>query len=90
MNPAGTDGQRYLMVKVGVEAEKAKTLARLDLLRPAAVDAVISHLSEQPVERLVDVAQRDSLKAEIQSRFDEMLGDDGPLSRIYFTQYVLQ
>ena len=90
VNPAGTDGRRYLMIKVGVEAESEKTLARLDELKPAAVDAVIGLLSAQPVERLVDITKRDSIKAEVHARFDEMLGEDGPLSRIYFTQYVMQ
>jgi len=90
VNPRGTDGRRYFMVKVGVEAEDAKTLARLDVLRPAAVDAVIGLLSEQSVETLTDITKRDSLKTQILDRFNEMLGEEGPVSRIYFTQYVLQ
>lgn len=90
VNPRGTDGRRYLMVKVGVEAQDAKTLSRLDVLRPAAVDAVIELLSAQPVETLTDITRRDSLKAQILDQFNEMLGEDGPVSRIYFTQYVLQ
>ncbi len=78
------------MVKVGVEAEDAKTLGRLDVLRPAAIDAVIGLLSEQSVETLTDITKRDSLKTQILDRFNEMLGEEGPVSRIYFTQYVLQ
>lgn len=90
INPQGTDGRRYLMVKIGVEAEEAATLSRLDLLRPAAVDAVIDYMGAQPVPRLADITYRDTLKAEILDRFNAMLGDDGPVTRIYFTQYVLQ
>lgn len=90
INPQGTDGRRYLMVKIGVEAEESATLARLDLLRPAAVDAVIDYMGAQPVDRLADIVYRDTLKAEIIDRFNAMLGEDGPVTRIYFTQYVLQ
>ena len=67
INPADTDGRRYLMIKIGVEAEDAETLARLS-----------------------DITKRDSLKTEILDRFNRMLGEDGPVTRIYFTQFVLQ
>ncbi len=90
VNPRGTDGRRYLMVKVGVEAEDAGTLKRLDALKPAATDAIIGMLSAQSVGVLGDITRRDSLKAELRARFNDMLGDDGPVSRVYFTQYVLQ
>jgi len=90
INPADTDGRRYLMIKIGVEAEDAETLARLDILRPAAVDAVVGLMSAQSVARLSDITKRDSLKTEILDRFNRMLGEDGPVTRIYFTQFVLQ
>ncbi|WP_412069063.1 flagellar basal body-associated protein FliL [Rubrivirga sp. IMCC43871] len=90
VNPKGTGGRRYLMVKLGVEAEEAETLARLDELQPAAVDAVLQLLSAETVERLSDITLRDSLKDEIRTRFNTMLGEDGPVTRVYFTQYVLQ
>ena len=90
VNPRGTDGRRYLMIKVGIEAEEAKTLTRIDELRPAAVDAIIDLMSAQPVEVLGDITQRDALKAELLARLNRMLGKDGPVTRVYFTQYVLQ
>ena len=90
VNPRGTDGRRYLMVKVGAEAAEAATLERLDALRPAATDAVINLLTSRTVEELSDIARRDSLKEEVRTRFNEILGEDGPVTRVYFTQYVLQ
>ena len=90
VNPMGTDGRRYLMIKIGVEADDAETLTRLDEMSPAATDAVIGLMSALPVSRLSDISQRDSLKEGIRARFNEILGDDGPVTRVYFTQYVLQ
>ena len=90
VNPLGTDGRRYLMIKIGVEADDAKTLARLDEMGPAATDAVIGLMSALPVSQLSDIARRDSLKEDIRLRFNQILGDDGPVTRVYFTQYVLQ
>ena len=90
VNPKGSDGRRYFMVRVGVEAESQKTLDRLGELGPAATDAVITLMAAMTVEELADISQRDALKDALKDRFDGMLGDDGPVSRIYFTQYVLQ
>lgn len=90
INPRGTSGQRYLMIKVGVEAEEEATLERLGDLSPAARDAVLTLLASQTVSELSDVTRRDSLKAEILDSFNRILGDDGPITQVYFTQFVLQ
>lgn len=90
VNPLDTDGRRYLMVKLGIEAEDQKTLDRLDEMSPAVTDAVIGLMGGLRVEELANVARRDTLKEEIRITFNQMLADDGPVTRIYFTQYVLQ
>lgn len=90
VNPRDTDGRRYFMIRVGVEAEDQKTLDRLGELGPATTDAIIDLMSKKTVEELSDIAQRDSLKDSVRDRFNTILGEDGPVSRIYFTQYVLQ
>jgi len=90
INPRGTGGRRYLMTRVGVEAAEAKTLERLDVLGPAARDAILETLSRRSVEELGDITRRDSLKQDIRSALNDILGEDGPVTRVYFTQYVLQ
>ncbi len=90
VNPMGTDGRRYLMVKVGAEAKDVGTLERLDEMSPAATDAVIDLLSGLRVDELTDIGRRDSLKESIRTRFNDILGKDGQVTRVYFTQYVLQ
>lgn len=90
VNPRDTDGRRYFMIRVGVEAENQKTLDRLGELGPATTDAIIDLMSKKTVDELADIAKRDSLKDSVRDRFNAMLGEDGPVSRIYFTQYVLQ
>ena len=90
VNPRGTDGRRYLMVKVGAEAEDVATLDRLTVLGPAATDAVIGLLARRSVAELADITRRDSLKEEVRLAFNGLLGEDGPVTRVYFTQYVLQ
>lgn len=90
INPRDSNGRRYLMAKIGVEAESEKTLARLEELGPAARDAILTILASQSSQQLGDITRRDSLKQEVRGALNGLLGDDGSVSRIYFTQFVLQ
>lgn len=90
INPRGTNGRRFLMVKVGVEAPKQKTLDALERRMPVTTDRVIEIFGGLGVGELTDITRRDSLKARVQEAVDGVLGEDGPVSRVYFTQYVLQ
>ena len=90
VNPHGSDGRRYFMLRVGVEAEDQKTLDRFGDLTPAATDAIITLMAGRTVEELADISQRDALKDALKDQFNGLLGDDGPITRVYFTQYVLQ
>jgi flagellar protein FliL len=90
INPRGTGGRRYLMAKLGVEAEDEETLDRMGELGPASLDAVLTVLGSQTVDQLSDISRRDSLKGAIRDALNGVLGDDGPVTRVYFTQYVLQ
>ena len=90
VNPRDTDGRRYFMIRVGVEAEDQKTLDRLGELGPATTDAIIGLISEMTVDELADITLRDQIKDAVRDRFNAILGEDGPVTRIYFTQYVLQ
>lgn len=90
VNPRGSEGRRYMMLKLGVEAEEAETLEVLATRKPAVTDAVIDVIATQSARELDDITRRDSLKEAIRTRFNEILGEEGEVSRLYFTQYVLQ
>lgn len=90
VNPRGSNGRRFLMVKVGVETETQETIDRLEEVMPVTVDRAIAIFSALDVRELTDISRRDSLKDAVQTSIDEILGDNGPVSRVYFTQYVLQ
>ena len=55
-----------------------------------ARDAILTILASQSSQQLSDITRRDSLKQEVRSALNGLLGDDGSVSRIYFTQFVLQ
>jgi flagellar FliL protein len=89
VNPAGTEGLRYLMVNVGFESAKPKVLEEVTTKEVAVRDAILKILSEKTVPQLADIALRDSLKIEIRDTVNVILSD-GQVDRLYFTQYVLQ
>ena len=89
VNPAGTDGQRYLMVNLGLESSKASVLEELETKEVVVRDRVLRLLSQRSVEELADIGQREPLKDELRGAINRVL-ENGEVSRLYFTQYVLQ
>ncbi len=89
VNPAGSQGQRYLMVNVGFESQQEKALEALTAKEVAVRDAVLDILSKKTVDQLAAIGFRDSLKTEIRDTVNVILGPD-QIDRLYFTQYVLQ
>ena len=88
VNPAGTDGSRYLMLNLAFEGSE-EAIATLKAREVVVKDRVLSHLSGQTMERLSRFAARDTLKQELRARVNGVLGEHA-VSRLYFTQYVLQ
>jgi flagellar FliL protein len=88
VNPAGSGGRRYLMVDLALEAADEATIEEITSREVVLRDAVVAILAAQTVEELASIADRTALKDSIQSRVNEIL--EGEVSRLYFTQYVLQ
>jgi flagellar FliL protein len=88
VNPAGTNGQRLLLVSLGVDVgseEEYNTLVSKEFL---VKDVVISTLSEKTMNLLGRVGTKDSLKVEI----SEKLANTIPsikVNQIYFSKYVI-
>ena len=89
VNPAGTDGQRYLLVNAGFEMKDPATVEELGTREIVVRDAIVSILSRMTVPELSDVGRRGVLKEEIREAVNETLRE-GEVTRFYFTQYVLQ
>lgn len=88
-NPAGSGGQRYLMIKVGLEAAEAKVLEELGTKSIVVKETILGKLSAQTVEDLADIGKRDQIKEEVRGALNSILSE-GEISRLYFTEYVLQ
>lgn len=89
VNPKGTSGTRYLSTSVGIEVPSATLVERLRAQDLKVRDMLISVLSSKTVPQLNDPSEREAMRAEIQKRISQMLGNE-PLSAVYFVDYVMQ
>ncbi|AEN74015.1 flagellar basal body-associated protein FliL [Rhodothermus marinus SG0.5JP17-172] len=89
VNPAGTDGTRYLMINLGLESAKGDVLEELKEKEIVVRDTVLKLLGQRTVEELADISLRAQLKKELREAVNGIL-QKGKIDRVYFTQYVLQ
>ncbi|ARA94765.1 MAG: flagellar basal body protein FliL [Bacteroidetes bacterium] len=89
VNPAGTEGTRYLMISLGLEAPSAEVFAEISRKDIVVRDTVLKILGTRTVQELSQIESRDRLKTELRSAINGVL-TEGEISRLYFTQFVLQ
>ena len=89
VNPAGTNGKRYLMVNLGLESQDAATLEEVTARDVVVRDTILKILSQRTVDQLSNMEERNALKEELRSAINGIV-EKGEVNRLYFTQYVLQ
>jgi len=89
VNPADSNGERYLLVNIGLESTEAAVLEEISGKEVAVRDTVLKILGLYTVEKLADINQRAYLKSEIRNAVNDLLVN-GEVNRVYFTQYVIQ
>jgi flagellar protein FliL len=89
VNPAGTQGTRFLVVSIAIQLADASGTTMLRDREPEVRDALLHLFSSKTVEQLSNLASRDSLKADIATTLDEVLGKD-MVVKVFVPQFVLQ
>jgi flagellar FliL protein len=89
LNPAGTNGSRYLLLTVALVLGDASGEATARARDIEVRDRIVALLATQTVEDLVDPAQRDSLKARIQQSITPLF-PAGTVRRVLLPQFVVQ
>jgi flagellar protein FliL len=89
INPAESGGKRYLMLNLGLESSNAVTLGEIKQKEVVVRDTVLKVLGALTVDELANIAYRNDIKRRLRDAVNAVLGK-GEVSRIYFTQYVLQ
>lgn len=89
LNPAGTNGARFLLVSVALQARNEEGAAQLKAYDAAIRDGIQHILGTCTIDELTDITRRDSLKSRIRSQVDSLLRHT-TVSAVFFPQFVIQ
>lgn len=89
VNPADSNGRRLLMVSLGIESIEPALFVNISAREMVVRDTIIKILGRRTVEDLAAIEQRNIIKDELLHAMNGVV-TDGEISRLYFTQYVLQ
>ncbi len=89
LNPAGTNGQRYLLTTIAFNVSSEEALKELEANEIAVRDVLNSVLTSKTMDQLIDVTQRESLREEIQKKAGGLMSH-GKIKSVYFSKYIVQ
>lgn len=89
INPAKTDGKRYLLSSLGFDVSTEQEHQELKAKEVLLKDAVVSIMSSKEMSQLGNIAYRDTLRREIVKRISTMM-PKVKINTIYFSKYILQ
>ena len=89
LNPAGTNGSRFLLLTIGLAVPDEAASQTLKARDPELRDVIIRQLGTKSVEALADITRRDSLKAELKTALVAQFGKKSVVD-VYFPQFVIQ
>jgi len=89
VNPAGSDGTRYLAVSLAFESSSSSVVQEIKNKEVVVRDAMLNLLSERTATELSDPDRRTALKDSLRGHTNHLL-TSGTVDRLYFTQFVLQ
>ena len=89
LNPAQSNGTRFLMVSLAFELKSASASETLTQREAELRDVVLRVLGSKTVDDLARLSARDSLKLELRDSVRTLL-PKGTLNRVYLPQYVIQ
>lgn len=90
VNPSGSLGRRFVVVKVALELLDIAVQEDLEQQMPLINDGLIRLLASKNVEYLSNVAARDSLREEMRVVINDRLPNHDGITNVFFTGFVLQ
>ncbi len=92
VNPANSDGQRFLMCAIAIQSEDAEVLAVLREHEIELRDRIVTLLAAESIETLTAAGARDSLRIHLASSIRPTLGEEGAEAefQVYLPQFVVQ
>lgn len=89
VNPAGTQGTRFLIVSMTILPDNGETLAQLTAKDAEIRDTLLQVLAGKTIQDLSDLTQREGVKEEMRAAAESVIRP-GKIRRIFLPQFVLQ
>ncbi len=88
VNPANTNGRRYLMVEISLEMN-VEHIPLMESHNPKVKQDLIETFSRRTVTQLTTSEEREKLRQEVTDIINSSIGETS-VQNLYFTKYVLQ
>lgn len=88
VNPAGTNGTRYLLLTIGIEASTSEGVKELEKKEMQVRDALNTVLTTKGLDELASVERREDLRTEIQTRVGGLV--KAGVTNVYFSKFIIQ
>jgi flagellar basal body-associated protein FliL len=89
VNPAGTNGTRFLLTTIGFEVTTGEGKKELENKDVQIRDVLNSILTSKDLAVLVNAEEREPLRQEISEKVGELL-KKGSLTNVYFSKFIIQ
>ncbi len=89
VNPAGTNGTRFLLTTIGVQVSTPEAAKELETKEVQVRDVLNTILTSKGLGELVSPELREKLRLEIAGRIGAML-KTGKLENVYFSKFIIQ
>jgi flagellar protein FliL len=89
VNIADTSGERYLKIVMQLETSDPAVVTELEQLKPRIRDSILDLLTPKTYKDLMDLAGKQRLREDVAGRVNNIL-QRGKVTRVYFTEFVVQ
>jgi len=89
VNIADSSAERYLKIVIQLEVSGPNVMAELEQFKPRLRDSILDLLGQKAYKELMDAAGKQRLREDIAGRVNTIL-TNGKVSRVYFTEFVVQ
>ncbi len=89
VNPAGTNGTRFLLTSIGFEVASPEAKQEMEKKEVEVRDIMNTILTNKTLAELVDFQKRELIRSEIAQKASKLL-KSGALKKVYFSKFIIQ
>lgn len=89
VNPAGTNGTRFLLTSIGFEMSSLEAKQEIERKEVQVRDVMNAILTSKALPELIDFQRRETIRSEIMAKTAGLV-KSGTLKKVYFSKFIIQ